>query len=268
MKSHLKVPAILTRSLYLSCILAALPLIAFANDLSLDGQKFEVSVKKVKGPAPTVLISHGSDCSVGHPLSFGSKVNQWGFNAVILDHCFRRGLPPHVGSASHLSAWDRSEDIFKAAIWVKAQTWHEGKIAAIGFSQGGAGVISAANRQAQLNLGRLDNEIDAIDAFVSFYGGCDLAVPPDTPSKPFLVHHGEVDELALLSKCPWKRPELDPKYEVHIYINAGHAFDVGTTATLCKSMIGCVKTAVPDTGSTTLSYQRTEVFLKKQLAKD
>jgi dienelactone hydrolase len=252
-----------------SNIILALTLITLtshASDDSIKDEKFKIFLRKIENPASTVIVSHGSDCSTRHPNNFASKLNNWGFNAVVIDHCVNRGIKSHVSRLSFLSPWDRSADLQKTALWIKGQAWHKGKIGAVGYSQGGAGVIAANDYQIQNNLGVGDDLINSIDAFVAFYPGCDIAFPPNSPNKPIMIHHGKKDQLALVAKCPYGRLS-DIKYEIKLYEDAHHSFDMGVTATLCKEILGCVVTAEPNTKALEESDVFTKEFLQRHLNK-
>lgn len=252
-----------------SNLILALTLVAlnsYASDDSIKEEKFKVFIRKIENPASTVIISHASDCSTRHPNNFASKLNNWGFNAVVIDHCVNRGIKSHVSRLSFLSPWDRSADLQKTALWIKSQAWHKGKIGAVGYSQGGAGVIAANDYQIQNNLGISDNLINSIDAFVAYYPGCDIAFPPNSPNKPMMIHHGKKDQLALIAKCPYGRLS-DSKYEIKLYDDAHHSFDVGVSATLCKEILGCVVTAELNAKALQESDEFTKEFLQRHLNK-
>jgi dienelactone hydrolase len=237
-----------------------------ASDDSIKEEKFKVFLRKIENPAPTVIVSHGSDCNTRHSNNFANKLNSWGFNAVVIDHCVNRGIKSHVSRASFLGPWDRSADLQKTAFWIKSQAWHKGKIGAVGYSQGGAGVIATNNYQMQNNLGVSDNLINSIDAFVAFYPGCDISFPPDSPNKPMMIHHGKKDQLALIGKCPYDRLS-DSKYEIKLYDDAHHSFDTGVTANICREMIGCVITSAPNAKALQESDAFTKEFLQRHLNK-
>jgi dienelactone hydrolase len=241
-------------------------LVACSSAPIIEGQKFDFFTKLLKRPSPSVILSHGSDCAVDYSLDLANKLNDWGFNAVILNHCSRRGIPAHTSTATYLSAWDRSDDYFLVSKWIKDQPWHAGAIAVVGWSQGGSGVLSTADYRTQKNSNRSDAEIDLIDAYVAFYPGCDIASPPIQPHKPLLILHGEADELALIGKCAY--PQLNHQnYSIITYPNAGHGFDIfGPTVKMCKEPLGCFTTREYDPKATVQSRDALRAFLLKNLS--
>jgi len=194
-----------------------------------DGTKMPVSVSEYRAyrdkPAPTVLISHGSDGVQKHHVEWAKEIQSWGFNAVVIDHYSLRGISMHIGIVlPNMRGEHRARDIVEAGRWAKSQTWHKGKISVIGFSQGGSGVMALVNgKDREYNKILLKGEEMPIDSAVAFYPGCSISFPPLTPSMPVQMHLAGEDTLALTSYC---EPLTDKNYTVHRYNNATHAFDV------------------------------------------
>ena len=232
----------------------------------VEDQKFNFFEKTLDKSASTVILSHGSDCDTRHASDFATKLNDWGYNAVILNHCVRRGIRSHVSRAGYLSPWDRAEDYFRIASWIKKQKYHTGKIAVIGWSQGGSGVIAASDSKIiQRNLGIKDLDVNLIDAFVAYYPGCDLATLPNQAERPFLIHHGVKDSLALVVKCPYDRLK-NPNYKILKYADAGHSFDMpGPDVMACREPIGCYKSREYNVSAHKKSNEETKRFLDEHL---
>jgi dienelactone hydrolase len=256
----------LTATLPCSVFLALLLLTGCVSSPTVvKEQKFNFLEKTLVKSAPTVILSHGSDCDTRHASDFATKLNDWGYNAIVLNHCVRRGILSHIGRASYLSPWDRTEDYFKIASWIKKQKWHNGKIAVIGWSQGGSGVVSASDYQTQRNLGMKDEDINLIDAFVAYYPACDLATLPTKAERPFLIHHGVKDSLALIAKCPYGRLK-DTNYRILKYADAGHSFDMfGPDVMTCREPIGCYKSREYSSSAHKKSVDETKRFLDEHL---
>ena len=256
----------LTATLPCSVFLALLLLTGcVSNPTVVEEQKFNFLEKTLEKSAPTVILSHGSDCDTRHASDFATKLNDWGYNAIVLNHCVRRGIRSHIGRAGYLSPWDRTEDYFKIASWIKKQKWHNGKIAVVGWSQGGSGVIAASDYQIQRNLGMKDEDINLIDAFVAYYPACDLAALPTKAERPFLIHHGVKDSLALIVKCPYGRLK-DTNYKILTYADAGHSFDMpGPDVMACREPIGCYKSREYSSPSHEKSNDETKRFLDEHL---
>ncbi len=164
--------------------------------------------------APTVIIGHGSAGVKAADQIVAEEIKSWGYNTVIVDHYTLRGITSHTGKrVDGALPFDRANDFIEAAKWVQQQKWHKGKIAVVGFSQGGAGVLALATLE---NTG-------LISAGVAFYPACMIQNTPNKPTLPVQLHMAGKDDLAL----PWICTELkNPSYNVHYYDNATHSFDV------------------------------------------
>jgi dienelactone hydrolase len=135
-----------------------------------------------------------------------------------------RGISRHTGTALHgVRGEDRALDNIETARWVQKQPWHAGKIALVGFSQGGAGVLSMIDERIMRNLEYIsDSEPNPISVAVAFYPACTISSVPSKPAMPTQIHLAEKDDLAFISACHF---HTDHTYEVHTYKNATHSFD-------------------------------------------
>jgi dienelactone hydrolase len=177
------------------------------------------------GPAPTVIVAHGSGGVSAMHRAMASTLNDWGYNAVVIDHYTLRGISaPHAGVALHgARGEDRALDFIEAAHWIRQQDWHRGKIAVVGFSQGGGGVLALVNDRILRNLDYVtESRPNPISVAVAFYPSCAITSPPMQPSMPTQVHLAEKDDLAYISACGFGR---NSPYEVHLYQGATHSFD-------------------------------------------
>lgn len=174
------------------------------------------------GSAPTVIIGHGSTGVKPGDQQMAQEIKSWGYNAVIVDHYTLRGIGSHTGrKAEGALPVDRANDFIEAAKWIRTQKWHKGKIAVVGFSQGGAGVLALA---AMENTG-------LISSGVAFYPACLLQNTPYKPSLPIQLHMAGKDDLAYPWVCTGLR---NPEYKVHYYDDATHSFDIDIPATVDK----------------------------------
>lgn len=196
-------------------------------------------------PRPTVVIAHGSGGVKPSQRVWASMARSWGYNAVVVDHYTLRGISDHTGRVVYgASAWDRAQDLNAVADWIKKQPWHQGKLAVVGFSQGGAGVFSLISNNTPYNVA------------ITFYPACAINAPPSSPRIPTQVHLAESDNLSYIRYCT---PTLtNAQYESYIYKNATHVFDVD------------MKTTTPfthryDPVATKESQQRSREFLDKNL---
>jgi dienelactone hydrolase len=174
--------------------------------------------------APTVLIGHGSAGVTRGNQELARVLKEWGYNSIIVDHYTLRGITRHTGrEAPGARGKDRALDFIRVARWAHTQSWHTGKIAVIGFSQGGGGVLSLANKKL---MGQSKNKstdyLGPIVAAVAFYPSCYFnPVPKNTPI-PIQIHLAEDDDLA---RTHWCRISNQSLYVVHRYKNATHSFD-------------------------------------------
>jgi dienelactone hydrolase len=194
---------------------------------------------------PTVLIAHGSGGVMPSQREWASLARSWGYNAVVVDHYKLRGITNHTGRVVYgAGARDRAEDMIAVANWIKQQPWHQGKLAVVGFSQGGAGVFSLVTDQNPYAVA------------IAFYPACAINAPPATPQIPTQVHLAEKDDLAYISNCT---PTLSNSlYESYIYQNATHVFDVNVRG-------GVPFTHRYDANAARESQQRSRNFLDRHL---
>lgn len=183
-----------------------------SNGSSLPVQ-VELFLPEAAQPRPTVVIAHGSGGVKPSQREWASMARSWGYNAVVIDHYTLRGIGDHTGRVVYgAGAWDRARDLNAVANWISQQPWHQGKMAVVGFSQGGAGVFSLISNETPYA------------AAIAFYPACTINAPPGTPQVPTQVHLAEQDDLSYIRYCT---PTLtSSRYESYIYENATHVFDV------------------------------------------
>lgn len=201
------------------------------NLVDANGQELPVRIAVRFGddrPKPTVIVGHGSAGVTPTEYEQARHAFGWGYNAVVVDHYTARGIKRHTGMrvAGGLPD-DRAADMVAVARWVKQQAWHQGKIALIGISQGGAGIWALANERnmrSHSSIQVTDDDLKLIAVGVAMYPACapDLASPPRNPTFPVQLHIGEADDLALPR---WCETFGNPKYEKHLYPGATHSFN-------------------------------------------
>lgn len=174
--------------------------------------------------APTVIVGHGSGGVAPMHVSLASTLNEWGYNAVVVDHYTLRGISRHTGVAVHgARGEDRAQDFIEAGRWIQQQDWHKGKVAVVGFSQGGGGVLALVNDRVLRNLDYIsDSRPNPISLAAAFYPSCAITSPPLQPSMPTQIHLAEKDDLAYISACGFGARS---PYEIHLYKGATHSFD-------------------------------------------
>lgn len=215
------------RILWIGLVVAISVSVANAQNSPLIKPSIVADVRSTGKTNSTVLVSHGSGCLEQQSHNWAKQLNEWGYNAVVIDHCTTRGIKRYtqsgVGPPSELQPRDKALDYILIAKWLEEQAWHKGKVAVIGFSMGGTGVLKLIDENfSSNNLGSTNNTY--IDAAVAFYPECKRDRPSPNPTIPTLIHHGESDELALSRRC--KYAELQhPNYQIMLYANVHHSFD-------------------------------------------
>ena len=216
-----------SRVFWIGLVIAISVSFANAQNTPLTKPSIVADVRILGKTNSTVLVSHGSGCLVQQSHDWAKQLNEWGYNAVVIDHCTTRGLKRYtqsgVGPPPELQSRDKALDYILIAKWLAEQAWHKGKIAVIGFSMGGTGVLKLIDENFSSNNLASTNK-PYIDAAVAFYPECKRDRPPLNPTIPTLIHHGESDELALSRRC--KYAELQhPNYQIMLYANVHHSFD-------------------------------------------
>ena len=197
---------------------------------NVKGYPFTLETYTKSKKSPTVLISHGSACLTEHERRTASLVNSWGYNAVVIDHCTARGVSKYTAGSPPVSLLPthKALDYFEAAAWVKTQPWHQGKIAVIGFSRGGAAALAATDIENLIQFSNLQPDAaDLLAGVVAYYPACNPTQRPRNPQIPALIHHGDEDNLSHVSVCGYKRQEINPhrNYQIILYSGAHHGFD-------------------------------------------
>lgn len=209
--------------------------------------------------APTVFISHGSNGVQDHYREWAKLIQSWGYNAVIVDHYSVRGIGYHTGEfIPGARGEDRARDLVKASEWANRQSWHKGKMAAVGFGQGGAGILALAEIQENLEYYKIveKGNVNPFVAGVAFYPTCALYSPPLKPTIPIQIFFGGKDILSPMANC---YPYSNALYRSTVYLEATNAFDIKTPFN------GSKYKHVYRSDLAAQSQQETKVFLDKNL---
>ena len=77
--------------------------------------------------ASTVILSHGSGGVWKHTYMWKDRLNNQGYNVVIIDHHKEKGVKPHVGRRDYKDfPEERVKDLLKLSRWIKKQKWNKG----------------------------------------------------------------------------------------------------------------------------------------------
>ena len=250
-----------------------------AAELVVENVKFNnqaVPVKLLvytqKQPVGTVILSHGSACLPNRRLQWTDLILSWGYNAVVIDHCVTRGVKPHTAQElpRNLQVEDRIKDYVAVIDWVRKQPFSNGKVALVGHSRGGQGVLEFLNEPVYASkVGQNAGYSKMADAVVAYYPGCELG---DSGLKeaavPTLVHHGELDTLTPPINCIHNRLAKNGKLgniTIEMYPRAFHTFDVNIPEMWATSARGQVLVASYDKKAAERSFSTTKAFLENLL---
>lgn len=178
--------------------------------------------------APTVIVGHGCDGTGPHHDAWARQIQQWGYNAVVLDSFGPRGFYHGICNVGKkVPPYVRVGDVRAVVEKIRASDFHRGRIGYVGFSHGGALALQLANAV----------DPPGVDAIVAFYPWCSgyallhkdasgQEKPLDftRPGVPTLMLLGGRDNWTPIEHC--LKFSASPGYSVHIYENASHAFDV------------------------------------------
>jgi len=192
-------------------------------------QQVSLDVFSVKsGKASTVLIAHGCD-GVQRNLSYrewARQISGWGYNAIVVDSYSKRGIGNTCNNTGAEILRQGADDLINTAAWVQEQEWHSGKIGMIGFSRGGSVALTVGNQDLLLKGNVLKaGESSKVAAIVAYYPWCFKGSHADKPNAPTLLLLGAKDDWTPMSQCNIAA-KTDPNYQINIYPNAGHAFDM------------------------------------------
>ena len=238
---------------------------ASASFINQKGDTFRFSIQQytLSSPAPSVIVSHGGACLTSFEHSWAKTLNNWGYNAIVIDHCTSRGIEKHTGiEPPPLNVHDRVSDYAVVAEWLQSQNFHKGKIALLGSSRGGEGVIRASDPRFNRTYGG-DETLSFISAFIAYYPPCNS--PLVSSRAPVLIHHGDQDNLAIFSWCAYEKWATN-QIRLSVYKGVSHAFDQpGSTLTGSNKYIGNFIVRKYDHEAATKSQQVTREFLNETL---
>lgn len=254
------------------------PLLSSAETV-VDGltyNKQEIPVKLLvysqQKQAGTVILSHGSACVPNRRLQWTDLVLSWGFNVVVIDHCVKRGVKPHTAQElpTNLQVEDRIKDYVAVIDWVRKQSFSNGKVALVGHSRGGEGVLGFLNEPVYAGKAKLSPGYSKmVDAVVAYYPSCLLGDNGLKESAvPALVHHGELDGLTPPINCVHNKLAKDGKLgniTIEMYPRAFHTFDVNIPDMWATTPRGQVLVASYDAKQAKRSFEVTKEFLDTYL---
>ncbi len=263
----------MTRIMMLAALLA---LAACASTLEIPPQQIagtraapkpipaRLTLPSGPGPHPVVILLHGCD-GLASPLSgltgmdrWVSRVNGWGYAALVPDSMFPRGVSEVCPAAEQrkVTPTDRSGDVVSAALYLRTlKDIDSNRIAVIGLSHGGATAARLAVAPAGLQAKPL------IRATINYYGPC--VAPASYTGMPLLALAGEDDD--------WGNPArncrafaaavgADKPVEVATYPGVVHAFD---NAMIVRRFVSNGHAIEYNADAANDSFRRVQAFLAR-----
>lgn len=118
-----------------------------------DVGNIPIMVRRVgDGKRPTVIVLHGSGGTDGHHQTWAQRINQWGYNSVLVESFRQRGHS-NIVLTQAIMPKDRVADVLEITKWITQQPWSNGEVAMIGYSHGGNTVFETANVKKNLLKG-------------------------------------------------------------------------------------------------------------------
>lgn len=213
------------------------------------------------GPFPAVIVLHGcGGLSSSRMADWSSRLNSWGYAAVILDSFGPRGVDTVCDpSAQHLvTPADRAGDVLSTAVYLRSLPRIDGnRIGVLGLSHGGTTAAWVTQRRYATVFPGL------LRASVDYYGPC--RSPETYGDVPLLALAGDADDWgnsaltchAFAAKLPQGAP-----FEVHTYPDTYHAFD--NARSTARKVEGHVLAYNHDAAED--SFVRTHAFLDRYMA--
>jgi dienelactone hydrolase len=207
-------------------------------------------------PSPTIIVAHPSDGLnwSRYVMFWGSLIKSWGYNVVLPDSFTTRGYRNKevMYQSGLVNYHQRAEDLEQVAAWIQNQSWHKGKIGAIGFSHGGGAI------------NRMSNETNIISVGVAYYPGCFYSIDYN-PKIPVQIHIGNNDTWTSVGRCQdlieFSRNKKNNHFDLNVYYGATHAFDIPAATRVIAG-----HTLSHDPVATKQAEDRTRLFFQKYLS--
>lgn len=203
----------------------------------LDGYLFRAG--QGNGPAPAVVFAHGCGGLIGknginaRETDWAQRLTGDGYSVLMVDSFTPRGVKSMCAPSTFRSEVYRArpQDMYGALAYLQAQPFVDpGRIALMGWSQGGGAVLNTLRAKSAARPAGLAPARD-FQAAIAFYpGSCRPERQPGGWSSriPLLVLTGEKDVWTPLAPCEALLSEAaraGSPVTLHIYAGAYHDFD-------------------------------------------
>jgi dienelactone hydrolase len=187
-----------------------------------------LSIAQGNGKLPVAILMHGSGGIGPNIPPWAQLLNANGISTFIIDGFTGRGLTGVGTNQILLGRLSFTLDMYRAMdVLAKHPRVDPNRIALIGFSRGGQGVLFAS-------LDRFHKQWNtsgaSIAAYIPFYPDCGTTYRGDTATTgaPIRIHHGEPDDYNPLSSCKAYVERLKAAgrdVTITAYPDAEHGFD-------------------------------------------
>ena len=188
----------------------------------------ELSIAQGTGRLPVVVLMHGSGGAGGNIGYWQRRLHAMGISTFVIDGMTGRGFSGVGSDQASLGRLNFIVDMYRAlAILAKHPRVDPERIALIGFSRGGQGVLYAAVERFH----KLWNESGVQPAaYVAFYPDCATTYRDDAAmlAKPIRIFHGAPDSYNPIRTCKAfvsRLKEAKADVELTEYPKAEHGFD-------------------------------------------
>jgi dienelactone hydrolase len=198
---------------------------AGAKATTLAGQ---LSIAQGAGRLPVVILMHGSGGAGGNIGYWQRQLHPMGISTFVIDGMTGRGFTGVGSNQASLGRLNFIVDMYRAlAILAKHPRVDPERIALMGFSRGGQGVLYASVKRFH----KMWNESGVQPAaYVAFYPDCATTYRDDTAvvAKPIRIFHGTPDSYNPVATCKsfvGRLKEAKADVELTEYPKAEHGFD-------------------------------------------
>jgi dienelactone hydrolase len=198
---------------------------AGAKQTMLAGQ---LSVAQGQGRLPVVILMHGSGGAGGNIGYWQRQLHEVGISTFVIDGMTGRGFTGVGSNQASLGRLNFIVDMYRALeILAKHPRVDPERIALMGFSRGGQGVLYASVERFH----KMWNESGVQPAaYVAFYPDCATTYRDDSAvvAKPIRIFHGTPDNYNPVRTCKafvGRLKEAKADVELTEYPKAEHGFD-------------------------------------------
>jgi dienelactone hydrolase len=196
----------------------------------------ELRIAQGTGKLPVVILIHGSGGMGPNIEAWARQLNAIGISTFALDGFTGRGLTSVNTNQATLGRLAFTLDAYRVLeVLAKHPRVDPARIALMGFSRGGQGVLFASLKRFHQMWNKSGAEFAA---YIPFYPDCSTTYVSDTDvDKPIRIFHGTPDDYNPVASCKRYVERLKAAgrdVQLTEYPNAQHGFDnpLGTAAPL------------------------------------